>query len=126
MRAAIEGKYWKKLLREVRMVQLATGVLIYWSLALSLILITGSPIVALSLLLLGPAAVVAVLSYRHRSPAVAALSVLAWHLAAAGLLPGFLMARVPPGQPIASKVSRISKSQREGDLPEQALPAINQ
>lgn len=109
VRASIEAHYVSKLLTEVRLIQLAAAVWIYWGMAALMVLITKSAVLAGLLFLLGPALVVAVISRRHRSLAVGWLSFVTWHLAAAGLLCGLLKRRAPPRQPIESRVTRAAK-----------------
>jgi GT2 family glycosyltransferase len=109
VRASIDAHYVSKLFREVRLIQLATAVWIYWMTGALLVLFTRSPALAGLLFLLGPALVVTAISCRHRSLAVGCLSFVTWHLAAAGLLCGLLKRRVPPLQPIGSRVTRAAR-----------------
>ena len=110
VRAAIEAGYVPRLFREVRLMQLAAAVFVYWVMVASLLAYTRSAALAGLLLFLLPALVVGVMSYRHRSVAVGGLSFVTWHLAAAGLLCGLLRKRVAPDRPIESRVSRPARS----------------
>ena len=105
LRASLEAGYGPMALREVRLLQLAGGVGIYWLLAAVMAL--ASPSVALvgALAVLGQALVVLAISWRHSSLAIGGLSSATWHLAAAGLPFGFLKQRTPPRQRIDSKLT---------------------
>ena len=109
VRAAIEAGYVPRLFREVRLMQLAAGVLVYWVMAAPLLAFTRSASSPACSSSCWPALVVAVMSYRHRSLAVGCLSFVTWHLAAAGLLCGLLRKRVAPDRPIESRVSRPAR-----------------
>jgi GT2 family glycosyltransferase len=104
VRAAIDAGYLSRLLREVRLVQLAVAVWIYWLVGALLALFANGAAITGLVLLAGPVLAVAAISLRHRSPAVGCLSFLVWHLAAGGLLFGLLRKRVPPQLPIESRL----------------------
>jgi glycosyltransferase involved in cell wall biosynthesis len=113
LRASIDAGYLTKLFGEMRVIQLAAAVWIYWLLGGSLVLVTRSAILAAGVVLLVPAAAVGAISYRHRAVALGCLSFVIWHLAAAGLLLGVFKKRVQPLQSIDNivVVSRIADGQ---------------
>jgi len=101
LRSAL-GRPWLK--RVLRMCLHPLAVLLFWSLFLACLLLTSSYVMPLALLALGTAACLALL-VKKRSVIDSALSVVLWHVSAAGLVRGFVRARLhPPGAPIPSQV----------------------
>jgi GT2 family glycosyltransferase len=101
-RAAIDGRYVRHVLREVRITLLALGVWVYWGLAfLASHWIRGAavPVVAL-------AVPVVVMTFRTRSLKLGIFSVLTWHISAVGFLVGFFRKRRSPSAHIDSRVLR--------------------
>ncbi|MDP9161680.1 MAG: glycosyltransferase family 2 protein [Acidobacteriota bacterium] len=100
LRAAIDGHYVRRVVREVRILLLATGVWLYWGLVLLVshwVSGAATPLIAL-------AAPVIVMAVRTRSLRLGIFSVLIWHINAVGFLVGFLRRRRPPSARIDSKV----------------------
>lgn len=101
LRSAL-GRPWLK--RVLRMCLHPLAVLLFWSLFLASLLFASGHVLPLTLLALGAAACLALL-LKKRSVVDSALSVVLWHVSAAGLVRGFIRARLhPPGMPIPSQV----------------------
>jgi GT2 family glycosyltransferase len=105
VRASLEAEYFTKLLGEMRVLQIALVVWIYWLLAALLMTANHSWTLAAGLFLLGPALAIAAISYRHRALDLGCLSFVGWHLAVGGLLLGLWRRRVPPMQSIDCTVT---------------------
>jgi glycosyltransferase involved in cell wall biosynthesis len=100
LRAAINGGYVTRVLREVRILPLSIGVWLYWGLAiLSSRWIFGSATLVIAL-----AAPVILMILRTRSLKLGVFSVLTWHISAVGFLIGFFRRRVSPSVRIDSKI----------------------
>ena len=94
--AAIHGNYFTLSLREVRIIQIAIGVWIYWA-----VICSGSHWLSgirqtATLFLLAPIIPLLVMMLRHRSVRLGLYSVLTWHIAAFGFLIGLPRRRKPP------------------------------
>ena len=113
LRAAIGNKYLKNALLELRPIRFAIGTLIYWPLAVLLVL--AGPRNAWQIVVLAFAAVlpVTVMTIRSGSLAAGAYSVAVWHLTAVNLLLGLLRVRKKPTGLIDSQILRSAQS---GDI----------
>jgi glycosyltransferase involved in cell wall biosynthesis len=112
LRAAIGGRYLKNALLELRPIRFAVGTLIYWPLAVLLVLAgprNGWQIVFLAFAAVLP---VAVMTIRSGSLGAGAYSVAVWHLTAINLLLGLLRVRKEPTGLIDSQILRTAR--REG------------
>jgi glycosyltransferase involved in cell wall biosynthesis len=100
LRAAIDGRYVRRALGEVRILPLSIGVLLYWT----LFILSSRWIFGLATLLIALAAPVIVMVLRTQSLKLGIFSVLTWHISAIGFLLGFLRRRRSPSAPIDSKI----------------------
>jgi glycosyltransferase involved in cell wall biosynthesis len=99
LRAAIDGHYVSRALREVRILPLSIGVWLYWS----LFIISSRWVFGSATLLIALGAPMIVMVLRTQSLKLGLFSVLTWHISAVGFLLGFLRKRRSPFAPIASK-----------------------
>jgi hypothetical protein len=102
LRAAIDGRYVRLVMREVRILSLAIGVWLYWGLVMLILAsrwVSGPTTVLIAL-----GAPVIVMALRTRSLKLGVFSVLTWHIAAVGFLAGLFRLRRSPTTRIGSKI----------------------
>jgi GT2 family glycosyltransferase len=92
LRAAIEGHYVKRVLREVRILSLAMGVWLYWG----LVLLASHWVSGAAITLIALGMPIIVMAFRTRSLRLGIFSVLPWHIAAVGFLVGLFKRRRSP------------------------------
>jgi GT2 family glycosyltransferase len=118
LRAAIDGGYLARVLRELRALRAYGVALASWAVLIALPFLLARPwesaagLVALALLGL------AAMALRHRSLALAAYSLVAWQVNALGLVRGLLRRRRSPREPIASRV--LQRAEPAAVMPEAA------
>jgi glycosyltransferase involved in cell wall biosynthesis len=108
LRAAIEGKYLKNALVELRPIRFAIGTLLYWPIAGLLALVMPSTGGMIGLLIFAAALPTAAMTARSGSLKAGAYSVAVWHLTAINLLLGVFRARKPPAALVKSRILRTA------------------
>lgn len=109
-RAAIDGGYVRRALREVRILPISIGIWLYWTMVALVspwLLGAATPVVALAVLVI-------VMTLRTRSLKLGCFSVLTWHFSAIGFLLGLVRTRRSPALQVDSKVLQ-SVPQRQGN-----------
>lgn len=104
LRAAMDGRYLTRVLREVRILPLAIGVWLYWG----LFILSSRWVFGVATLLAALAAPVIVMALRTQSLKLGIFSVLTWHISAVGFLVGFFRRRRSPTARIDSKILQRS------------------
>jgi glycosyltransferase involved in cell wall biosynthesis len=99
-RAAVEGHYARRVLREVRTVPIDLGVWLYWA----CLLVASYELGARIIIPLGVAAPLLLMAVRTRSLKLALFSVLTWHISAIGFVLGFLKRRKQPAALVESTI----------------------
>jgi len=106
LRAAIANHYTRRAFSELRALRIALGVWVYWGVALLIAGLTRNTNWALVVLLLAVALPVAGMAIRTKSLLLGSYSVFLWHANAVGLLFGLMRRRIPPTNPIESRIVR--------------------
>lgn len=112
LRAAWGTSHLAGVLKGLPEIRLWTAVVGSWALVLAWILLAPSIwllIVGLVGLILGP---VAVMSWRYKSLEMGLYSVVAWHLHSLGFILGLIRPRVPPAEPLASRILQDRTGER--------------
>jgi glycosyltransferase involved in cell wall biosynthesis len=124
LRAAINGKYLRNALLELRPIRFAVGTLIYWPLAVLSILV-GGPHVGwqIAFLAFAVALPVAVMTLRSGSLEAGAYSVVVWHLTAINLLLGLFRVRREPSGSIDSQILRAAQGGGLSQTDSRRIPA---
>jgi glycosyltransferase involved in cell wall biosynthesis len=108
LRAAIEGKYLRNALVELRPIRFAIGTLVYWPLAFLLALAVPSMALVIAFLVFAAVLPITAMTVRSGSLKAGAYSVMVWHLTAINLLLGLVRARKRPAELIDSRVLRTA------------------
>jgi glycosyltransferase involved in cell wall biosynthesis len=104
LRAAIDGHYVRRVVREVRILLLATGVWLYWG----LVILASYRFSGAATLLIALGAPIIVMALRTQSLKLGIFSLLTWHIAAVGTLVGFFRRRRSPSERIDSKILQMA------------------
>jgi glycosyltransferase involved in cell wall biosynthesis len=113
LRAAVGRSHFRYILAQDRNLMLSGLVALWWASLAIVAIEAGEPLAAL--LIAGLAALpFAFMSWRWRSVGNAIYSVVVWNVHALCFVPGFLRARKPPGQWIASVIIKDMPCRRSG------------
>lgn len=103
LRAAQAAGYLPVALR-VNAVRISLALLALWVALAALLALSSSKAAIAALAVVGFLGLVTLVSLKHRSVSSALHSIVVWHLAAGGLVAGFLKSRRAPGETIDSRV----------------------
>lgn len=107
-RAAVEGRYARHVLREVRTIPIDFGIWLYWA----CLLVVSYELGARIIIPLGLVAPLLLMTVRTGSFKLALFSVLTWHISAIGFVLGFLKRRRQPAAPVESTVIQQAPTRR--------------
>jgi glycosyltransferase involved in cell wall biosynthesis len=111
LRAAVDGGYLARVLRELRPIRAYGFAIFLWLLTLIVLAVTHSWFWSAILLVASFLVPVLVMALRRRSMARGLWSVVAWHVQGFGLVRGFLRPRKSPTEAICSRIIRTSVPQ---------------
>jgi glycosyltransferase involved in cell wall biosynthesis len=123
VRAAVGGKYLKNALFELRPIRFAIGTLIYWPLAVLLVLVGPGNGWQIAFLAFAAALPVAMMAVRSGSLQAGAYSVAVWHLTAINLVLGLLRVRKEPTGLIDSRILRTAQRSGLSQTDSRRIPA---
>jgi GT2 family glycosyltransferase len=110
-RAAVEGHYGGRILREVRTVLIDLGMWVYWA----CLLVASYELGARIIIPLGLAAPLVLMTVRTGSFKLALFSVLTWHISAIGFVLGFFKRRKQPAAPVESTIIQHAPAHRPAE-----------
>jgi glycosyltransferase involved in cell wall biosynthesis len=111
LRAALDGGYLARVLRELRPIRAYGFAVSLWLLVLLAVVVTQSWFWTVILLAASCLIPILVMSLRRRSVARGIWSVVAWHVQGFGLVRGFLRPRKSPTEAICSRIIRTAVPQ---------------
>jgi glycosyltransferase involved in cell wall biosynthesis len=111
LRAALDGGYLARVLRELRPIRAYGFAVSLWLLFLIVLAVTQSWLWSITLLAASSLMPVLVMALRWQSMARGIWSVVAWHVQGFGLVRGFLRPRKSPTEAISSRIIRTAVPQ---------------